>query len=76
MTTFKAEERTEKRIDVDGWPVHLVSYRLGAKYVCEADNVSPGANLARITADTREEAESQAIAKATKLLGRTHRREV
>ena len=66
----------EKQIEIDGWPVRLTSYQIGSKYVCQADNVSPGACLARFSATTPEEAESQAISKARHLLGKTKRREV
>ena len=64
----------EKQIEIDGWPVRLTSYQIGTKYVCQADNVSPGACLARFSAPTPEEAESQAISKARHLLGKTKRR--
>jgi hypothetical protein len=66
----------ERQIEIDGWPVKLTSYQIGPKYVCQADNVSPGACLARFSAPTPEEAESQAISKARHLLGKTKRREV
>jgi hypothetical protein len=66
----------EKQIEIDGWPVRLTSYQIGSKYVCQADNVSPGACLARFSAPTLEEAESQAISKARHLLGKTKKREV
>ena len=66
----------ERKIEIDGWPVRLTSYQIGSKYVCQADNVSPGACLARFSASTAEEAESQAISKARHLLGKTKKREV
>jgi hypothetical protein len=66
----------ERQIEIDGWPVRLTSYRVGEQYVCQADNVSPGACLARFSAATAEEAESQALSKARHLLGKTKRREV
>lgn len=66
----------ERQIEIDGWPVRLTSYQVGSKYVCQADNVSPGACLARFSASTAEEAESQAISKARHLLGKTKKREV
>lgn len=73
---MKPEEYSERTIDVDGWPVHLVTFKLDGKYHVKADNVSPGANLARITADTKEDAENQAIARARELLSRTKRHSV
>jgi hypothetical protein len=56
--------------------VRLTSYQVGDKYVCQADNVSPGACLARFSAATPEEAEAQAISKARHLLGKTKRHDV
>ena len=76
MDTVKTEQFQERQIDIEGWPVKLTSYRVGEKYVCQADNVSPGACLARFSADTPEEAESQAISKAKHLLSKTKRHEV
>ena len=67
---------SERQIELNGWPVRLTSYRVGQKYVCQADNVSPGACLARFSAATPEEAEAQAISKARHLLGKTKRRDV
>ena len=55
----------------DGWQVNLTTYKLGDKWHTKADNVSPGAALARIVADTREDAEARALARARELLSRT-----
>ena len=68
---MRAEEYKEQNIELNGWPVHLVSYKIGEKYYCQADNVSPGACLARMSGATREEAEEQAISKARHLLSKT-----
>ena len=73
---MKSEQFKEHQIEIEGWPVRLTSYRVGEKYVCQADNVSPGACLARFSAATLEEAEAQAISKAKHLLGKTRRRDV
>ncbi len=67
---------SEREIELNGWPVRLTSYRVGQKFVCQADNVSPGACLARFSAPTAEEAEAQAISKARHLLGKTKKHEV
>lgn len=75
-TETRAAEFRERQIEIDGWPVRLTSYRVGDKFVCQADNVSPGACLARFAAATAEEAEIQALSKARHLLGKTHRREM
>jgi hypothetical protein len=73
---MKAEEYQERQLEVAGWPVNLTSYRLGAEWHSKADNVSPGAALARATGATREEAEERALKRAEELLGRTKRHTV
>ena len=73
---MKVENYSERKIEIDGWPVNLTCYKIGDTYHCKADNVSPGAALARTTGATQQEAEDKAIARATELLGRTRRRPV
>ena len=73
---MKPEEYSERTLEIDGWPVHLITYRLGEKWHTKADNVSPGANLARIEADTKEDAEARATERAKQLLARTRRHDV
>ena len=73
---MKAEEYQERKVEVLGWPVNLTSYRLGDVFHCKADNVSPGAALARTTGPTRDEAEKKALERAEQLLGRTRVRAV
>ena len=70
---MKAEEHSTRTLEVEGWKVRLTTYKLGEIYHCTADNVEPGAWLARTEGATREEAEKQAIERATKMLGRTRR---
>jgi len=69
----KAEEFTESRLDIDGWQVNLTTYRIGAVWHCHADNVSPGATLARVHGSSKEEVEAQALQRAREMLGRTRR---
>ena len=73
---MKSEEYQERKVEVLGWPVNLTSYRLGEVFHCKADNVSPGAALARTTGASREEAENRAIERATARLKTTQRRPV
>jgi len=63
-------------VDVEGWQVNLTTYKLGEVYHSKADNVSPGASLARTTGATREEAEQEALDRARQLLSRTRRHEI
>ncbi|MGI8744518.1 MAG: hypothetical protein ACR2NN_18480 [Bryobacteraceae bacterium] len=73
---MKPENYSESNVDVDGWQVHLTTYQLGEKFHCTVDNVSPGANLARVVGDSREDAEAKALRRAKELLSRTKRRAV
>jgi glyoxylase-like metal-dependent hydrolase (beta-lactamase superfamily II)/rhodanese-related sulfurtransferase len=72
----KVEGYRERTLEMHGWPVNLTSYKIGSHFHAKADNVSPGANLARTTAATREEAEQLALARAGEMLARTQRRAV
>jgi len=74
--TTRVEQFQERQIEIDGWPVRLTSYKVGSNFVCQADNVSPGACLARFSAGDATEAESQAISKARHLLSKTKRRNI
>ena len=73
---MKAEDYSERVVDVEPWQVRLSSYKLGGVYHCKADNVSPGAALARTTGATREEAEQKALDRARTLLARTRLHDV
>lgn len=64
---------SERIVDHDGWQVRLTTYKLGDAWHTKADNVSPGAWLARTTGASKEEAEDKALEKARYLLGRTRR---
>jgi hypothetical protein len=70
---MKPQNYSERKLEVDGWQVNLTIYQLGDKWHAKADNVSPGAALARIVADSREDAEAKALARAKELLSRTKR---
>jgi hypothetical protein len=72
----KVENYAEREVEVGGWPVKLTTYQIGGVYHCRADNVSPGAGLARTTGASREEAEKKALDRAKELLARTQRREI
>ena len=72
--TLKSEDFRETKQELDGWPVNIVSYRVGEKWYCTIDNVSPGARFARAEGHTREEAEGTALEKAKRYLKQTVRR--
>jgi hypothetical protein len=70
---MKPEAYRERKVELGGWEVKLTSYRLGDEFYCKADNVSPGAWLARTTGSSRDEAEEKALEKAHQLLAHTRR---
>jgi len=70
---MRAEGFRERRLELGGWPVNLASYLIDKTWHAKADNVSPGAAVARATGATREEAEQRVMDRATELLGHTRR---
>jgi hypothetical protein len=73
---MKVENYSERTLEIAGWDVHLRTYQIGDTYHCKADNVSPGATIARSTGASRDEAEQKTLAKATERLATTKRRAV
>ena len=51
-----------------GHELRVQEHRVGDSFACVADNVDPGANVARARAATREAAEAEALAKACERL--------
>ena len=70
---MEPSEHSERTLELAGWPVRLTTYKLGDTYHCTADNVSPGARIARTEGTTKEEAEQKAIELAEKRLSRTRK---
>jgi thiosulfate/3-mercaptopyruvate sulfurtransferase len=68
-----AEEYGGLQVEVGGWLVNLVTYRLEETYHCRADNGSEGATLTRTTGQTREESEQRALDRVRQLVARTKR---
>ena len=71
---MKSEDFRERRQELGGWPVNIVSYKIGDTYYCTIDNVDPGARFARAQGSTREAAEAAALDKAERYLQQTRRR--
>jgi len=70
---MQPEDFKQRREEFEGWPVKITNYRLGNQYVCQVEDMTVGPCLARFTAPTAEEAESQALSKARHLLRKTKR---
>src|ERR1700730_709150 len=70
-TWLHADGYQRRKQRLDGWEIGVISYKLGNRYCCEVDNVSPGTRLARREGPTRAEAEAQALNEARKMLTAT-----
>ncbi len=70
-TWLHADGYQRRKQRLGGWEIGVTSYKLGNRYRCEVDNVSPGTRLARGEGPTRVEAEAQALNEARKMLAGT-----
>ena len=70
---LKSEDYREQRQELEGWPITVVTYRVGERFYCTIESVDPGARFARAEASSREEAEAAALAKATRYIKQTRR---
>ena len=70
---MKAEGYVKRRQPLGEWTIEIETYQLGDVFYCTINNVDPGARFARAEGPTREDAESQALAKAEKYIKQTRR---
>jgi hypothetical protein len=70
---MKPEDYSREQSELAGWSVVVETYKLNGVYHCTIANLDPGARIARADGSTREEAEQEAIAKATRYLQQTRR---
>ena len=64
----KVEEYSERKSQLAGWPVTIVTYRLGATYHTTIDNTDPGAWVVKADGATKQDAEVKALKDAEALL--------
>lgn len=64
----KPEEYSERKMQLAGWPITIVSFRLGATYHTTIDNTDPGAWVVKADGTTKAEAEAKAMKEAQALL--------
>lgn len=64
----KPEEYSERKEQLAGWEVRIVTYRLESTYRTTIDNTDPGAWVVKAEGATKHEAESKAIKEAETLL--------
>ena len=70
---MKAEHYRVRQTELAGWPVRITTYRIGALWYAKADNVSPGATVARAKSPDRVAAEEAVMDKARGRLAATRR---
>ena len=70
---MRTEGFAERKLRLGGWPVRIRSFRVGRRWHATADNVSPGATIAKARADSRAEAEAAVTETARRRLARTRR---
>jgi hypothetical protein len=73
---MKSADYSRHQQELAGCQVTIETYKLGGVYHCTIANVDPGARRTRADGETKEQAESRAIEKATKYLGQTRKFEV
>ena len=66
----KPEEYSERKTQLAGWPVTIVTYRLDATYHTTIDNTDPGAWVVKAQGATKQDAESKALSEAQALMER------
>ena len=62
---MKAENYEKEKKEVEGTLINITTYKIGERYYCHIDNVSPGATIARTEGNSKEEAREAALQKAT-----------
>lgn len=67
------EEYAERKAQLSGWPVTIVTFRLGPTYHTTIDNTDPGAWVVKADGATKEEAEAKAVKEAEALLEKVKR---
>jgi hypothetical protein len=63
-------EYTERKMELGGWPVNIVTYRLESTYHTSVENVDPGAWVVKAEGLTKQEAEAKALKDAEALLAK------
>ena len=64
----KPEEYSERKTALAGWPVTIITYKLGTTYHTTIDNTDPGAWVVKAEGANRQDAESKAMKEAEALL--------
>ena len=68
---MRAEDYQRRRQELAGWPVGIVSYKLGDRFICEIDNVAPERVWHGPRAPRARRPSATAMETAERRLGRT-----
>ncbi len=60
----KPEEYSERKQELAGWPIRIVTFRLSGVWRTTIDNTDPGAWVVKTQGATKDEAESKALKEA------------
>ncbi|MBI4323303.1 MAG: hypothetical protein HY596_03405 [Candidatus Omnitrophica bacterium] len=64
------EEYSQRKTELAGWPVNIVTYRLGTVYHTSVENTDPGAWVVKAEGSTKQVAEAKALKDAEALLAK------
>ncbi len=64
------EEYSQRKTQLAGWPVNIVTYRLGTVYHTSVENTDPGAWVVKAEGSTKQATEAQALKDAEALLAK------
>lgn len=64
----KPEDYSERKTQLAGWPITIITYRLETTYHTTIDNTDPGAWVVKAQGATKEAAEANALKEAQALL--------
>lgn len=70
---MKAEDYREQEDNIAGWPVRIVSYRMGGRYHVSIHNEEPGAWIVKAEGNTLSEAEARARKEAGEALAKVRK---
>ena len=66
----KPEDYSERKADLAGWPVTIITYRLEGIYHTTIENTDPGAWVVKAEAASKQDAEGKALKDAESLLAK------
>jgi hypothetical protein len=70
---MRAENWRKEEFELEGWPVRMISYRIGDSWVIEVEVTSSGTKVACTMGKACEAAKTEALETAARRLLRTRR---